>query len=105
MTYVMSDIHGNIGRYQKMLDLVGFTGDDHLYIIGDVIDRYPWGVEILLDIMEHPNVTLLMGNHEQMCLDVMYSDHPEANARNLWQFNKGHATKRFLKLLSDDERA
>ena len=38
-TYVMADIHGEIDRFHAMLDLINFSADDQLYIIGDVIDR------------------------------------------------------------------
>ena len=43
MVYCMSDIHGEIERFHQMLNLIELRSDDHLYIIGDVIDRYPGG--------------------------------------------------------------
>ena len=52
MIYCMSDIHGELDRFKAMLDLINFSSDDTLYIIGDVIDRHPGGVEILKIIME-----------------------------------------------------
>ncbi len=36
MTYVMSDIHGRIRPYHRMLKKIGFCEDDTLYILGDV---------------------------------------------------------------------
>ena len=38
MQYVMSDIHGQYDKYLAMMDKIRFSDDDHLYIIGDVID-------------------------------------------------------------------
>ena len=56
-TYVVSDIHGLYDKFKKAceaLDLV--NGTDHLYILGDVIDRGKEGIRILEEIMENPHV-------------------------------------------------
>lgn len=68
-TYVMSDIHGESKRFYAMLKKLRFAFGDMLYILGDVIDRGPDGVALLRYILEQPNMVLLLGNHEQMCLD------------------------------------
>lgn len=34
MIYCMSDIHGELDRFKAMLDLINFSSDDTLYIIG-----------------------------------------------------------------------
>ena len=64
--YLMSDLHGMYGLYLRMLETVQFGHNDHLYILGDMIDRGPDGVKILLDVMQRDNVTCLIGNHEHM---------------------------------------
>ena len=69
--YVMSDVHGLKSRFDKLLKSLDFTKSDHLYIIGDVVDRGPDGMEILLECMHNENITLLMGNHEYMMLEVL----------------------------------
>lgn len=51
MTYVISDIHGEILRWKDMLKLISFSDQDTMYVLGDVIDRDPFGIEILQDIM------------------------------------------------------
>lgn len=95
MIYCMSDIHGEIDRFHGMLQKIDLKPDDHLYIIGDVIDRYPGGVDILVEIMQMPNVTLLLGNHEDMCLKTIGPD-KQFGARELWQRNGGSCTYREL---------
>lgn len=68
MNYVCSDIHGNLTRFNKLIEKL--NADDHLYILGDCIDRGPDGIKILKYIMNHNDkITLLCGNHE----DFMYS--------------------------------
>lgn len=37
-TYVMSDIHGCYDKYMKMLEKIGFSEDDTLYVLGDILD-------------------------------------------------------------------
>ena len=74
MTYVMSDIHGRIRPYHRMLKKIGFCEDDTLYILGDVIDRNPSGIPILKEIMDTPNIRLLLGNHEYMMRDFLDTD-------------------------------
>ena len=71
MHYCISDIHGEFDRYQAMLEEIHLTDDDTLYVIGDAIDRAPGGIDILEDIMARKNVVMLVGNHEQMCLDTL----------------------------------
>ena len=56
MIYVMSDIHGEYDRYKAMLEKIQFSNDDTMYIIGDVIDRKPGGVDILKDIVTRTNI-------------------------------------------------
>lgn len=94
MIYCVSDIHGEYNRYEAMLEHIGFSGTDTLYVIGDAIDRCPRGIDILLDIMERPNVHMLLGNHEQMCVDDLHWH--EMDARQLWHQNGGSYTRRDL---------
>ena len=39
MTYVLSDIHGNMENFKSILKQIDLQLDDTLYILGDVIDR------------------------------------------------------------------
>ena len=94
-TYVMADIHGEIDRFHAMLDLINFSADDQLYIIGDVIDRGAEGVEILLEIIDKGNIHLILGNHEDMMLGTLSKDSfPET--RRMWTENGGSKTRRDL---------
>lgn len=110
MNYVMSDIHGMYEKYIKMLELIEFSHDDELYVLGDVVDRGEKPVEILRDMMKRPNVFLLIGNHELMALDVlnmMFGSDSGEKQRNAveaamgsWLINGGAYTiEGFAKLL------
>ena len=95
MIYCMSDIHGEIDRFMEMLKLIEFSDEDTLYIIGDVIDRGSGGVDILCYMAEHPNMILIRGNHEQMCLDT-FRNNVCYNAKGVWRNNGGSVTYRDL---------
>lgn len=104
MVYCMSDIHGEYDRYIAMLDLIRFSERDALYILGDVIDRKPDGIEILQDIMHRPNVHMLIGNHEQMMLDC-FGPGNNYDARRLWKYNGGGSTYRtMVYIIPSEER-
>lgn len=95
MIYCMADLHGERDFFLQMLEQIHFSDTDHLYILGDVIDRGPGGVDLLEQIMEAPNMTMLLGNHEQMCLSTL-GPHNEFGAQELWRQNGGMKTYREL---------
>lgn len=104
MHYVVADLHGETDRWQRMLREISLSDTDTLYILGDVVDRCGiGGVDILLDIMSRPNVVMLLGNHEAMCLKAM--DHPEdGRAVAHWLRNGGEATRSGLSRLDPVKR-
>lgn len=67
--YVLSDIHGLKDRFDAMMQIIHLQEKDTLYILGDVIDRGPSGIALLQEIRKHPQMILLMGNHEHMMLE------------------------------------
>ena len=102
MVYCMSDIHGDLEKFHSMLQLIRFSAKDTLFVIGDIIDRGPDGIEIIEEIMNSGNIIVLLGNHEKMCLDTLGSK-PIAGSRGLWRDNGGSATYRQLICLCDRE--
>ena len=67
----MSDIHGNLRRFKSVMEKIALKPDDTLYVLGDVVDRHPYGIEILQEIMAMANAKMLLGNHEHMMLNAM----------------------------------
>ena len=56
MIYVMSDIHGNTARFESVMKQIDLQPTDTLYVLGDVIDRFPDGIRILRRLMKMSNV-------------------------------------------------
>ena len=48
MQYAVSDIHGCSDKYVVLLRRLGLKDSDTLYVLGDMIDRGPDGLKILL---------------------------------------------------------
>lgn len=104
-TYVMSDLHGNFCAYQKMLEKIELKSEDKLYILGDILDRGPNPIKIILDLMNRPNVEILAGNHCVMaceCFEILLQEITEESLLQMdetamdqllgWQLNGGAST-------------
>jgi len=114
MTYVLSDIHGNTARFESIMRQINLQPTDTLFVLGDVIDRYPDGITILRRIMAMPNAKMLLGNHEYMMLNALTQParHPEnpweRNLPNrdlsLWYHNGGKVTHEYLKRIRKSVR-
>lgn len=119
MIYAMSDIHGEYGKYARMLERIGFSEEDTLYVLGDVVDRGLEPVKILQDMAARENVYLLKGNHEAMAVYVLKKLNVEITAENVetqldtdvmmaimdWQANGGAVTMKAFRALPPEERA
>lgn len=118
MTYVMSDIHGDYGKYASMLKKIAFSDDDTLYILGDVVDRGENAMRILSDMSMRANVIPIMGNHEHMAQHVLRAVNVEITEESIentwnadmitaireWYENGGYLTSRDFARLSLEER-
>lgn len=101
--YVLSDIHGDAKRFHAMLEKIRFSAEDTLYILGDIFDRGPEPISILEEVMAAPNMVMLLGNHEYMCLQCHSPEVTERDIRR-WDLNNNVTTKVGLALLSEERR-
>ena len=68
MNYVIADIHGCYEEYMELIHKINLLDADHLYILGDALDRGPEPMKVLLDIMNRKNMTYIIGNHDYLFL-------------------------------------
>lgn len=101
--YVLSDIHGEADRFHGILEKIHFSDSDTLYIIGDVIDRGPYGIALLREIMDSPNMVMLLGNHEYMMLQYFNPNATEVDIRR-WNRNGNGPTLRAYARLKGNVR-
>ncbi len=102
--YVMSDIHGEADRFHAMLERIQFSPEDTLYVLGDVVDRGPYGISLLREILGMSNVIMLLGNHEYMMLQYMS---PHATEKDIRRWNRNGNTptlESFLRLDAGEQR-
>ena len=91
--FAIGDIHGCIGKLEKMISLIKLDEErDTLVFIGDYIDRGPdpkGVVDYVIDLKTRvKKVICLQGNHEQMLLNYVCHDED----KDLFLLNGGRAT-------------
>lgn len=116
--FVTSDLHGTSPEeLEKLLEKAGFSSDDWLYILGDVIDRQnDGGVRMLRWLLSQPNVQLILGNHEAMLLscDFVFEEITEESVDSFskekmellqnYMANGGDVTLKALRELNRSDR-
>ena len=96
---VMSDIHGMYHELMTLLKSIAFDPQaDTLVVLGDYIDRGNYSRSVIEFFMRlksaYPSrVTLLKGNHEDLCLQAQQGDEVAcATATLMWMANGGNTT-------------
>lgn len=67
--YACSDLHGCFEFYQKIADFIKL--DDTVFVLGDCGDRGPQSWETIKAVYNHPQMSYLKGNHEDMLVKAM----------------------------------
>lgn len=101
MIYLMSDLHGYYDEFLEMLNIINFKDTDTLYILGDIVDRGPKVIDLLLYVISKENIILLKGNHE----DLMYLnlvEFEEIDDGWVSENNGGSVTLKQFNQLSED---
>lgn len=75
-TYVIGDIHNSMEKFNKMLEKLSPSIQDHIYLLGDLFDRGgaapdPISVYFRASGLQ-TNVTWIRGNHDQWLADYIY---------------------------------
>jgi len=77
--FAIGDIHGCDVALQTLLEKLELRADDTLVVLGDVIDRGPKTrevIDLLLEVSQRCRMISVMGNHEEMLLDVLAHTRP-----------------------------
>jgi serine/threonine protein phosphatase 1 len=89
-TIAIGDIHGCSRALAALVRALAPTSEDLLVVLGDYIDRGPDSrgvVEMLIDLRRRCRLAPLMGNHEELLLDVRAGRLPSQ-----WSIGLGGAT-------------
>ena len=71
MTYVISDIHGNLDKFNEILEKIRFTDNDVMYVLGDIVDMGDSPMELLCDLSMRYNVIPIVGDHDLLALRLL----------------------------------
>ena len=84
--FVVGDVHGHAALLDRLIDAVKFDpACDRLIALGDLIDRGPDSLELLMRVEKLPWFYSLRGNHEAMLRDSLSS----VMSALLWYRNGG----------------
>lgn len=115
-SYVVSDVHGHLDELRAVLSDAGLaegdrwvggpSGDDALWVLGDLTDRGPDGIGVLrlvrsLQEQAPERVTMLLGNHEALMLGEKLF--PDSRFSGVWLVNGGRFTDQ--EALTDEDVA
>lgn len=68
MHYVIGDIHNDNRRFSKMLEKIGFSKEDHLFLLGDLFDRNsnePDPIGVYFNALKlEDRCSVVRGNHD-----------------------------------------
>ncbi len=87
MIYAMSDIHGRLDLFDKMLNKIKFSKNDMLFILGDMVDR-GGDLSLLLKVREMQDkgqCIAIMGNHEKALLNTLSKYTPESELNRKYE--------------------
>lgn len=102
MKYVTSDVHGKLDRLKRLIEEIKLGKDDMLYILGDLVDRGDKPIETIEFVMNHPQVEVIMGNHDEMMLhSISYKDEKQIER---WTRNGNEPTLRGFYLRDEEQR-
>lgn len=71
-TFCVSDIHGNLRLLKGLLDKIGFSKDDTLIVMGDIVERHVDSLVTLRYLMELSrghDLRFILGNCDNLVLD------------------------------------
>ncbi|BBD64856.1 metallophosphoesterase [Nostoc commune NIES-4072] len=88
---VIGDVHGHYEGLMTLLEAIAPTSDDQIYFLGDLIDRGPHSSQVVNFVKRH-NYSCLLGNHEQMLLNILTNDRISSPTMQAWLYSGGQAT-------------
>jgi bis(5'-nucleosyl)-tetraphosphatase (symmetrical) len=75
--YIIGDVHGCLKQLENLLDKIQFNcKEDHLYFVGDLVNRGPQSLETLRFIKSLKSTTIVLGNHDLHLIAMAYGITP-----------------------------
>lgn len=100
MIYVTSDIHGDYVHFAQMMEKIGLSSEDRLYVLGDAVDKGKENLQVLRHIYCSENICLIKGNHEYLCERYLTG----TVSGDIWDACGGRNTREEVDSLTIEER-
>lgn len=92
--FICSDLHGDLSLWNHIKEYI--QPNDQVWFLGDAADRCPDGWTIIKEMLLHPQITYIKGNHEDMLIKAMdeylKNDRVRDNAWYNLCYNGGYET-------------
>jgi serine/threonine protein phosphatase 1 len=88
---VIGDVHGYYDSLMTLLETIAPNREDQVYFLGDLIDRGSQSSQVV-NFVKHSGYHCVLGNHEQMLLDILFNNDRYPSAREAWLFSGGENT-------------
>lgn len=73
---IIGDVHGCLDELKELINKLELSSADHLFFIGDLIDKGPDSVGVVKYVYELSKLystVLILGNHEEKFLRFLYN--------------------------------
>lgn len=88
---IIGDVHGHYDGLMILLEAIAPDVNDQVYFLGDLIDRGPQSAQVV-NFVQQSSYQCLLGNHEQMLLNVLTGRSNNEQMQEAWLYNGGYAT-------------
>lgn len=71
MTYVISNPHGSYTQFVRLLEVINFSKDDVMFILGDIVDYGSEPMDLLCDLSFRENIWAISGEHDRLAYRML----------------------------------
>ncbi len=87
----IGDVHGHYDGLMRLMEAIAPSTDDQIYFLGDLIDRGPKSAQVV-SFVKQSGYTCLLGNHEQMLLEIFPNETLCQQSLQAWLYSGGQTT-------------
>ncbi len=115
MTYVISNLHGEYGKFRDLLKTIRFSDADIMYVLGDLVDYGDESMELIGDLSLRTNIYAIAGEHDFLAARMLTEvdrtlrsgsmPEPELVAKmTAWMQDGGDKTLQGFRALDEEQR-
>ena len=71
MTYVIANPHGSYTQFVRLLEVINFSKDDVMFVLGDIVDYGSEPMDLLCDLSFRENIWAISGEHDRLAYRML----------------------------------